>query len=128
MSSVHLEALMRQIRSLPFSDMVALADRVKSELVSRQNEEVDAYLVAHALINAVSLESATKPSDLTMSEEKAFRKVFSRKRTFSIAQKGMVWELDMTTMKGATARGTELRATMGVLLDQIAMIQILTKD
>ena len=124
-SSVHISALLRQIRSLPFEDMVMLAEYVRLELLKRKDSDLDAYIVAHALLSISAAEPTV--SDQTKNEEKVLKKIFSRKRTISITQRNGGWVCDISTLKAASVMGTELRATLGQLLDTAVTVHILTE-
>ncbi len=123
--SSHLQALTKQIRNLPFVEMMEIAKNLCTELEKRGEEDVDALLVAQALIAAVS--GPVKISDLTANEERLFRKMFSRKRALTVAYDGC-WKVNLSNVSGANAQGTELRATLAQMLDSAIMIHILTKD
>jgi sulfur relay (sulfurtransferase) complex TusBCD TusD component (DsrE family) len=123
--SAHLQNLTKQIRGLPFPEMVEIATKLCTEIQKRGEEDIDAFLVANALIAAVS--ATTQVSDLTANEEKIFRKLFARKRTIAVSYDG-AWTVDLSTVAGAAARGTELRSTLSQMLDAAVTIHILTKD
>lgn len=123
--SAHLQNLTKQIRNLPYSDMVQVAQNLCAELQRRNDENIDAFLVANALIAAVS--GPVTVSDITASEEKIFRKMFNRKRTITVSHDGY-WRIDLGTIAGASAQGTELRATLAQMLDAAITVHILTKE
>lgn len=123
--SAHLEYLTKQMRNLPFSDMVKLAENMRLEIEKRKGDDLDAYVVAHALLNAC--DGPQTLSDMTENEERVFARVFSRKRQITVQRDGSTWKLDFPTMRGAQCLGTELRATLGQLLDTVATIHILTE-
>lgn len=123
--SAHLQNLTKQVRNLPFSDMLEVAKNLTEELQKHSEADIDAFLVAQALIAAVS--GPMTVSDMTAQEEKIFRKIFSRKRALTVSYDGC-WKVDLSTISGVNAQGTELRATMSQLLDSAVTIHILTKD
>lgn len=123
--SAHLQNLTKQIRNLPFTEMLEVAKHLYEELQKHSEEDIDAFLVAQALVSAVS--GPLSVSDMTAQEEKIFRKMFNRKRTITISYDGY-WKVDLSTISGADAQGTELRATIAQMLDSAVTIHILTKD
>ena len=123
--SAHLQNLTKQIRNLPFTEMLEIAKNLCVELDKRGEEDIDAFLIAQALIASVS--GPMTVSDLTANEEKLFRKMFSRKRAVTISYDGC-WRVSLANVAGASAQGTELRATIGQMLDSAVTIHILTKD
>lgn len=123
--SVHLQYLTKHIRNLPFSDMVRLAEDLRVEIQKRKQDDLDAYIVAHALINACSTESEL--SELTQNEERVFKSVFARKRQITVVRDGSHWKVELPSMTGTQVIGTELRATIGQMLDAAATVHILTR-
>jgi hypothetical protein len=123
--SAHLTNLTKQIRSLPFAEMVKVAHNLSVELEKRREENVDAYLIATALIAAVS--GPMEVSEMTASEEKVFKQLFSRKRSITVSYDGC-WKVNVNNIPGANSQGTELRATLAQALDSAVTIHILTKD
>jgi hypothetical protein len=123
--SSHLQNLTKQIRNLPFTEMLEIAKNLCVELDKRGEEDIDAFLIAQALIASVS--GPMTVSDLTANEEKLFRKMFSRKRAVTISYDGC-WRVNLANVAGASSQGTELRATLSQMLDSAITIHILTKD
>lgn len=123
--SVHLEYLMKQMRNLPFTDMVRIAENLRLEIEKRKGDDLDAYVIAHALLNAC--DGPQKLSDMTQNEERVFVRAFNRKKQITILRDGGKWRVELPSMKGAHCLGTELRATLGQLLDTAATIHILTE-
>lgn len=123
--SAHLQHLTKAIRLLPFSDMVRLAEDLRLEIEKRKDDDLDAYVVAHALINACATE--IELSDITANEERVFKDIFSRKRQVTVQRDGSHWKVELPSMNGTQVVGTELRATIGQMLDSAATVHILTR-
>ena len=116
----------KQLRSVPYVDMMELAGAIAAQLNERKlQSEVPPELVAAVLSSLI--DNVPALSQTTINDEKILREVFSRKRTLTVQRKGHGWELDCSTLPGSQVLGQELRSLFGLMLDQIITLRVLSK-
>lgn len=114
-----LDTLKIALRQLSYTDMKALSVELSAAL-QKQSSTTDG--IAEALLSLpVSVE---KPESM---EEPYFRKAFSRTRTLSIRQLPGGWEVECSSINGATAAHPSLRETVSRVLDTIVGLKALEK-
>lgn len=117
--------LIRQIRALPYNDMMMVANELRDRIDELTHHKIEAGVLADILSR---LQAGTvKPSDATLQEEKILREIFSRKRQITVSRKGNGWEIDVPSLLGAQVLGTELRPMFQMQLDQIITMHVLSK-
>jgi hypothetical protein len=126
MSSI--ENLTRQLRALPFCDMMQVAEELRERLMAQAPQ--DGFVQPVNLAKILSQLSTTdiSLSEGTQADEKVLKRIFSRKRTFSISRQGTAgWDMFCSTLPGSNVLGTELRPMFGLMLDQIITFHELGK-
>ena len=117
--------LIRQIRALPYNDMMMVANELRDRIDELTHHKIEAVVLADILSRLQAGQIA--PSDATLQEEKILREVFSRKRQITVSRKGNGWEIDVPTLPGAQVFGTKLRPMFSMQLDQIITMHVLSK-
>lgn len=117
--------LIKQIRALPFADMMVIAEELKARIGELTRHQIEAVTLAQILTR---LEANTlELSDSTKHEEKILKEIFNVKRTLTISKRNQGWELGIQTLPASTVLGTELRPMFPMLLDQIITMHVLGK-
>ena len=125
--SAQLDALSKALRDLPYADMLKVAEAVQDHLaagmLAMKYDDKQPLPVPHALADSLAAvrERLGDTTAEAAQEEKLFRKEFRRKRSITIqpGPKGWVVAIPGTN---AAVMGKELRHTVGVLLDQYAVM------
>lgn len=117
--------LIKQIRSLPYSDMMMVANELRDRIKDLTEQKIEAVVLADILCRLQSQTIDT--SEQTKEEERVLRAIFNVKRTISVAKQGNGWTIDIPTVPGAQVLGTELRGMFPMMLDQIITMHVLTK-
>ena len=120
-----IDNLIRQMRQLPYADMMELAKAVHERLEAQGASTlgVERTLIADVLS---SIEVGSVPtSELTTEEQAVLRKVFNRKRTVTIAQLPTGFRMECSTLQGSGVLGTDLRVMWSNMLDQIVTLESL---
>ena len=117
--------LIRQIRALPYNDMMMVANELRDRIGELTHHKIEAVVLADILSSLQAGQIAL--SDATLQEEKILREVFSRKRQITVSRRGGGWEIDVPSLPGAQVFGTELRPMFPMQLDQIITMHVLSK-
>lgn len=117
--------LIRQIRALPYSDMMMVAEEIRDRIKALTQQQIEAVVLANILSRLQ--ESEIPLSEQTSEEEKVLREIFRIKRTISITKTGPGWTIDIPTVPGSQVLGKELRGMFPMMLDQIITLHVLTK-
>ncbi len=117
--------LIKQIRSLPYADMMMVAEEIRDRIKDLTKQQIEAVVLANILSR---LQEAQIPvSEQTSEEEKILRDIFRIKRTISVAKQGPGWTIEIPTLPGSQVLGKELRGMFPMMLDQIITLNVLTK-
>jgi|SRR5262245_14052051 len=117
--------LVKQIRALPYSDMMMVAAEIRDRIKDLTEQKIEAVVLADILsrLQSQSIDS----SEQTKEEERVLRQIFNVKRTISVAKQGNGWAIGIPTVPGSDVLGTELRGMFPMMLDQIITMHVLTK-
>lgn len=122
--STNLSQLTKQIRALPYADMMLVAEEIVVRLNSAKDDKLNAQMVATALAG-IAIEPLSQ-SEVTKQEDVILGKIFSRKRTISITRRTNGWEISVPTLPASSVVGTELRPMFPMMLDQIITMHVLS--
>lgn len=117
--------LVRQIRSLPYSDMMMVANEIRDRIGDLTQQKIEAVVLADILSRLQ--EGEIPPSEQTTEEERILREIFKVKRTVSVSKTGPGWTIEIPTVPGSQVLGKELRGMFPMMLDQIITLHVLTK-
>lgn len=117
--------LIKQIRALPYSDMMMVAGEIRDRIKDLTEQKIEAVVLADILsrLQAHTIDT----SEQTKEEEKILREIFNVKRTISVAKQSKGWAIGIPTVPGSDVLGTELRGMFPMMLDQIITMHVLTK-
>jgi hypothetical protein len=118
--------LIREIRALPFSDMMLVAEELRDRIHGLTQHHIEAIVLAEILSR---LQEGALPSEKQQSaeEEKVLRQIFNMKRSLNIQKWGLGWSIEVPTVAGSSVVGPELRPLFPMMLDQIITLHVLTK-
>lgn len=117
--------LIRQIRALPYADMMMVAEEIRDRIHTLTEQKIEAVVLANILSR---LQEGEIPiSEQTTEEEKVLREIFKIKRTISVSKTGPGWTIEIPTVPGSQVLGKELRGMFPMMLDQIITLHVLTK-
>jgi len=124
MSSV--SSLIKQIRALPYADMMMVAEEVRDRIKDLTQHKIEAIVLADILAR---LQPGTIDlSESTREEEKVLKDIFRRKYSLTIQRHGNGgWAVDIPAVPGAHVVSTELRQAFPMMLDQVITLHVLTK-
>lgn len=122
MSIAHL---VRQIRALPYNDMMMVANEIRARIGELTNQQIEAVVLADILARLAPGDVAT--SMATQEEEKVLREIFRVKRTITVQRHEKGWHVDIPTLPAGSIYNTELRSAVPLLLDQIITMHVLSK-
>jgi hypothetical protein len=118
-------SLIKQIRSLPYADMMLVATEIRDRIKDLTQQQIEAVVLANILSR---LQEAEIPaSEQTTEEERVLREIFRVKRVISVTRKNQGWHLNIPTVSGSDVLGTDLRGMLGMMLDQVITLHVLTK-
>lgn len=117
--------LIKQIRALPYSDMMMVTNEIRDRLHDLTQQRIEASVLAEILSRLQ--ESNVPLSDATKEEEKVLREIFRVKRSMSIQKHHGGWMIDISTVPGAQVVHTELRIAWSMMLDQMITLHVLTR-
>ena len=125
--STSIQNLTKQLRALPFLDMMQVAEELRARLVAQAPKDgfVEPANLARVLAQLDTTDITL--SEMTQAEEKILRRIFARKRTVSIQRQGQGWEMSCSTLPGSQVLGTELRPMFQLMLDQVITMHELGK-
>lgn len=117
--------LIKQIRALPYADMMMVAEEIRDRIKALTQQQIEAVVLANILSR---LQEGEIPiSEQTTEEEKVLREIFNVKRTISVSKQGPGWQIEIPTVPGSQVLGKELRGMFPMMLDQIITLHVLTK-
>lgn len=123
--SMSVAGVVKQIRALPYADMMMVANEVKDRIKDLTSQKIEAVVLADILSR---IQPGDIPvSDATKEEEKILNEVFRRKVSLSIQRLDKGWEIGVSVLPGSNVVGTELRPMFGQLLDQVITMHVLSK-
>lgn len=117
--------LVRQIRALPYADMMMVANEIRDRLGDLTQQRIEANTLAEILSRLN--EGAIPISDATKEEEKVLKQIFRVKRAMSIQQHGSGWAIEVNSVPGSSVVHSDLRSSFGMMLDQVITIHCLTR-
>jgi hypothetical protein len=118
-------SLIKQIRALPYADMMLVATEIRDRIKDLTQQQIEAVVLANILSR---LQEAEIPaSEQTTEEERVLREIFRVKRVISVTRKNQGWHLNIPTVSGSDVLGTDLRGMLGMMLDQVITLHVLTK-
>lgn len=117
--------LIRQIRALPYSDMMMVANEIRDRIGDLTHQKIEAVVLADILSRLQEREIPI--SEQTTEEEKVLREIFKIKRTISVSKTGPGWTIEIPTVPGSQVLGKELRGMFPMMLDQVITLHVLTK-
>ena len=117
--------LIRQIRALPYSDMMQVTNEVRDRLFDLTQQRIEANVLAEILSR---LQEGQVPlSDATKEEEKVLREIFRVKRSMTIQKHHTGWSMEINSVPGSQVVHTELRTALNMMLDQMITLHVLTR-
>lgn len=117
--------LIRQIRALPYSDMMQVTSEVRDRLFDLTQQRIEANVLAEILSR---LQEGQVPlSDATKEEEKVLKEIFRVKRSMSIQKHHNGWSMEIASVPGSQVVHTELRTALNMMLDQMITLHVLTR-
>lgn len=114
-----LQTLLKNLDAMPYSEMMVLARYLEKQMPGCN---LTSELVASVLSEAKAGLSENKTEQ---QEQKILLQVFSRKRTINIKKFNTGYAIEVPTLPGSTVTGTDLRAMLGQMLDQIVTVEVL---
>jgi hypothetical protein len=117
--------VIKQIRSLPYTDMMIVAEEIRDRIHQLTEQRIEAIVLADILAR-IKPESI-QLTENTIEEEKVLKEIFRVKRSCVIGRHGAGWMIDISTVPGAQVVGVELRALFPMMLDQIITLHVLQK-
>jgi hypothetical protein len=117
-------SIAKQLRLLPYNDMMELAVLVEKYLANRsQSQTISAPLIA-GILAQLPVEGVT---EAIAQDEQILKEIFRRKRSINITRANAGWEIDIPSLPGSQVFGTELRPMFGTQLDQVITFHVLNK-
>lgn len=117
--------LIRQIRALPYADMMMVTSEIRDRLHDLTQQRIEANVLAEILSR---LQEGQIPlSDATKEEEKILKEIFKVKRLLTIQRHNNGWSIQINSVPGSQVVNTELRTSFNMMLDQIITIHCLTR-
>ena len=121
----NVSSLVRQIRAMPYQDMMLVAEEIRSRICDLTQQKIEAVVLANILSRLQEGESPI--TEQAAEEERVLRDIFRVKRSIAVARTGPGWLIDCSTLPGAQVAGKDLRALFPMLLDQVITLHVLTK-
>lgn len=125
-----VSAIVKQIHSLPYSEMLILSGALANELGSDARKVADAFVKLGALPIA-------KLNEMEVKEVQAMKTIFGRKRaitvdpvtsgTSSYSKKITGWNLTMSTVQHAPTPCDNIKTGLVSLIDSAILIHIMMK-
>ena len=116
-------ALLKELRNVPYGDMMILARELQSRLSKIRKESMDAGVLADAL-NSLTDMKIPKVDDHFARENEILKVVFKRQRAFNITSVPGGWKIQMSG--GVTTQHAELKTAFSQLLDTVIVANALT--
>jgi hypothetical protein len=105
--------------------MMLVATEIRDRIKDLTQQQIEAVVLANILSR---LQEAEIPaSEQTTEEERVLREIFRVKRVISVTRKNQGWHLNIPTVSGSDVLGTDLRGMLGMMLDQVITLHVLTK-
>lgn len=121
-----VSSLIKQIRALPYADMMMVAEEVRDRIGELTHHKIEAVVLADILARLQP--GDVNSSDATREEEKVLKDIFRRKYSLTIQRHGSNgWAIDIPAVPGARVVSTELRQAFPMMLDQVITLHVLTK-
>ena len=117
--------LIKQIRSLPYNDMMMVAEEIRDQIKDLTQQKIEAVVLA-GILSRLS-QGETPIEEMTKEEEKILTEIFRRKTQLLITRHGNGWKIDLPAVAGGQVVGKELRALFPMVLDQIITLHCLQK-
>jgi hypothetical protein len=115
---------MREIRLLPYGQMVELAQNIALQLGDTAKRDINAVAIADVLSRIAG--DSEPASTRSMQEEQTLREALRRVTNFTIKPVQNGWTLTCTAQNIAIS-GPELRALLCAALDQLIVYHIMMK-
>lgn len=124
-----LDALIKQLRQLPYADMMELAEVVREQLVKRHADAGISVIGQRSIADVLSaIQIGSVPqSEVTTAEQRILREIFTRKRQVTINKQGAGYAMEILTVPGSQVLGTDLRVIFPQMLDQITTLSALKR-
>ncbi|NJN37199.1 MAG: hypothetical protein HC794_09340 [Nitrospiraceae bacterium] len=119
-----LDVLMREVRLLPYGQMVELAQNITAHLKETEETSVNATAIANVLSRIAA--GSAPASERSMQEEQTLRAALRRVTNFTIKPIQNGWTLTCAAQNIAIS-GPELRPLLCAALDQIIVYYIMMK-
>lgn len=117
--------LIRQIRALPFNDMMLIAEELRARIGELTEQKIEAVVLA-GILTRLSAGVGEMP-DPVKEDEAVLKDIFRVKRQLIIQRHGRGWQIDVPTVPGAQVVGQNLREMFSMMLDQIITLHVLKK-
>ena len=117
--------LIRQIRALPFNDMMLIAEELRARIGELTEQKIEAVVLA-GILTRLSAGVGEMP-DPVKEDEAVLKDIFRVKRQLIIQKHGKGWQIDVPTVPGAQVVGQNLREMFSMMLDQIITLHVLKK-
>lgn len=117
--------VIRQIRALPFNDMMLVAEEIKSRIGELTQHKIEAAVLAGILSRLT--DGKGELTDVVKEDEAVLKEIFRVKRQCIIQKHGKGWQIDVPTVPGAQVVGQNLREMFSMMLDQIITLHVLKK-
>ncbi len=114
-----LADVLKQLRVLPYSDMMKLAEELREQL---KVGNPTAASLAEAL--AKTAEAPIQQSELTDADHKLLQSIFSRRRSISIKAINGGYQIELQTLQG-NVLSSDLRVGITQLIDTIVAAKAL---
>lgn len=123
-----LQTVVKQLRELPYADMLMLADVLSAQLHTKDIGVLNGRTVADSLSEVANSKIEIETSELSKQEERILQSIFRVKRQIIPQRQKGGWTLCVPTLGGgAQVAGQELRPLWNQMLDQIITLHILNK-
>lgn len=124
MSTAHL---IKQIRQLPYADMILLAQEMSSELQAKLGVSAEAFVLADIMSRLKA--GAEKLTETEAREMQTLKKIFKRKRALNVAlmSHGAGFSVNISELPASVAHGPDLRKAINDSLDQVITYHLLTE-
>jgi hypothetical protein len=120
-----IAAVIKQIRALPYADMMMVAHELRSRIGDLTQQKIEAVVLADILSR---MQVGDIPlSEQSQQEEEVLRNIFRRKLSLTIQREGAGWNIEVPTIAGTQVLGTELRPMFNQLLDQAITLHVLSQ-
>jgi hypothetical protein len=115
-----LADVLKQLRALPYSDMIELAKALEEHLDGAKGPPVNC--IADALAEVAK--SPIQQSELTDADHKLLQQIFSRRRSISIKAMNGGFQIDLQSLNG-NVMTQDLRVGITQLIDTIVAARAL---